>query len=426
MRASSVAAARQALSACAAIAALLPAALLPGAAGAQEAGRATSLTLSQSLFATSNAGLVPGGEDVTTQSLTRAALSWRSATHGQSFAAGLSANLRGVADAGGSPTFTVDNPRLTLGYALSTPGAGLELGGSASLAEVAYIRTLEEFLLENGAFPEDLGQLQGEGQRRNLDASFALSLRDDAPFGLSLSGRLHDVAYLDVSDPDLVDSTRATLGLGARMTLSPVAELRLDLTRESLRSEGADEVVRLGLGAGLDIARPNGTFGLEAAVTDTGAGEQYALSVSRGYHLPEGAELSGSLGVTLRADDSLTATGALHYRRPGPQSLFSLDAARRVTFDAANEDVVQTSLALGLDHAVTPLLSASLDAGFVRAEDAAGVTDLADLSAGLSYALAPETSLSAEAGWQWRDDADGTAGSLSLSLTLSREWATRR
>lgn len=315
----------------------------------------------------------------------------------------------------------MSDPRLAFSY--TRLGARAELGLSLAYerADIAFLRPLSDFAGPGGeiTLPDDLDDLTGSGTREALSFGASLELRKDAPFGITLSAGQDRLAYRDVTDPDLLDNTRTSLGLGLRFDLNEVTTATLDLSASRFEEAGAGSRDTQGLAGAIAFARPNGTLSFRLTLDDTPDGQRASFSVARDFALPTGA-LDLSLGLTRGVDDEISATGSLRYAQDyaGGQ----VTAALRQSVTAGNDDTEQrlSAVTLGLSHDLGNLGTLGLDAAWARTVETAdgSSTEQADFGVALSRNLSRDWSLDVGLRHTIREDADDT----SLSLTIGRNF----
>jgi hypothetical protein len=403
--------------------------IAPGVATAQDGGVSASLVLSERLEAARNQALTPDGEDVTLQSITTLGYSFLSETRTQSLAFDLGLGLNGSLISDGDPTFSLGERSLSLDYGLQGATSSLDVSFGATQSDVAFLRPLSDFIEDGGlVLPEDFDDLTGSGTRTDLDFGARMTLRDDAPFGITLSADASDVRYRDTTDPELVDSTRLGFGLSGRFDIGPAIVATAGLRYSTSEEGGGAQSDNITYRADVTLAEPRGDLGFGLSLTPSGNGTQIGVDLSRSLDLP-GGSLGGQIGVTLTSDEAQILTGGLDYALDLPLGEIAASLDHSVATDAGQTGDVTTSLSLLARTALTPDINASLNAGYARYEEAGTdvVTSIADLGATVSYAFAPDWSLSAGASYILRDPSDTEAAAAqSLSLTLTRNFDMRR
>jgi hypothetical protein len=408
---------------------LAGASFAPAAAFAQDGGLSASLVLSERLEAARNRALSPDGGDITLQSVTTLNYGFLSETRTQSLAFDLGLGLNGSLISEGDPSFSLGERSLALDYGLEGATSSLDVSFGASQSDVAFLRPLSDFIEDGGlVLPEDFDDLTGSGTRTDLSFGARMTLRDDAPFGITLSADANDVRYRDTTDPELVDSTRLGFGFSGRFDIGPAIQATAGLRYSIAQEDGGAESDSITYRADITLAEPRGELGFGLSLTPSEDGTQIGVDLSRSFDLP-GGSLGGQIGVTLTSDESQVLTGGLDYTRELPLGEIAASFDHSVATDAGQTGDVTTSLSLLASTALTPDINASLNAGYARYEEAGSdvVTSIADLGATVSYAFAPDWSLSAGASYILRDPSDAEAAAAqSLSLTVTRSFDMRR
>ena len=397
-------------------------------ASAQESsgtgGQTFGFTVSEQIEAARNLSLTPGDDATTLQAITTFAFSFDDTTRISDLGVDAAIDLRVVdGPSTDSVDIDIDNPRISLSYQREAASARLDLTARYVVNDVAFIRPLTDFI-DAGlpVLPEDFDDLTGSGTRTTIDLDTQLSVRDDAPFGLTFSAGVNDISYSDVTDPALTDNQRLRAGIEARFDISLVLQATAGLSYGRLDEAGSiDESLTLSAGAAL--ARPDGSYGLSLVATDSDGDRQVGFSLSREIEF-RNAALSASFGLTRSAEGETFVTGALDYAFSLPAGAFTVAFDRDVTLDGDTTNVL-TSLSLGASRTLTPDLDAALSLGIAQQQEGGETIDIADLGASIDYALSPDWSVAAGASYQLRDDADGRADAQSLSLTVTRSFGAR-
>ena len=384
--------------------------------------------LTQSLRADDNRGLATDSRGATYSALTELTFGFASETRTQSLTLDAAVGLRAVDGPGTDGVEAEATDRsVVLAYGRDGASASLDVSGRLVQSDVAFSNTLEDFVLAGQPLPEDFDDLNGTGTRRLLAFDAALSLRDDAPFGLTFRAGLTDLAYDDVTSPDLIDSTRTTLGVDARFDITPVLGATLALTDTRFDEAGADTRRILSLDGAATLARPDGSYALGFGITDTEGGRQVGLSVGRDVVLPT-ATLGLTLGATRAADGGTFVTAGLDYGIERAAGTLRIGFDRSVRADTDDGSEVQTALRVASDYALGPDSGLGFDLSLARAEATGDGTGTTRADAGITYdyALTRDWSLQADYTITLRDDdADGRATSNSIGLSLSRSFDVR-
>lgn len=404
--------------------------LLPLVSSAQETRRGVTLRfgVEQRLETDSNLGLDNPSEGRTTQATTRLSFQVVSDTGISQLTFGVAGAFR-IAD--GPDTSGTDvgftDPDLTFGYSRTSANADLRINAAVRERDIAFLRSLDEFIDEDGNIdlPDDFNDLDGEGTRRNasLDVIYRWGL--DAPFGGSLSAGVNDLSYQDVTSPDLNDSRRYYVGAGLRFALSEVAELTTDLRYSIFDEDGvADSRKTLRFDTGLSIARPNGQVFGRLTAEDTEDGTRLGLTFGRDLELPAGA-LSASVGVTRDAEGDLQLTGNISGRQDLANGVLTGSLQRSVRSDSDDAEEILTNLQIGYRQDLSPLSALSLDFSYADSQNTLINSSTTNASIGATYNRALTDDWNLDLGYRHRirdDDTDGRADSDSVFLVLRREF----
>jgi len=398
---------------------------------AQDDGRgglSATLTLAERLELARNRTLTPGGDDLSLQSITTLGYAFRSETRTQTFRFDASLGLNGSWMEGGDPEFSLGERALSLGYAIDGVRSSVDISASATQSDVSFLRPLTDFITEGGLIlPEDFDDLSGSGTRTDLSFGARLTIRDDAPFGLTFGFDANDTTYRDTNDPDLVDSRRLGLDVRGRFDVNSAIQVTAGLRYSTFEDGDGGSGDNVTYSVDATISEPRGALSFGASITPTGDGNQIGFDVGRSIDLPDGS-LGGNIGLTLLDDGATQLTGGLNYTLERSFGTLTATLDHSVASDAGQTGDVTTSLSLSGSTELTPDVSASLRAGYARFEEAGSdtVTGITDLGATVSYALAPDWSLSGGASYVLRDPSDGPSGaSQSVFLTLTRQFDMR-
>lgn len=320
---------------------------------------------------------------------------------------------------------SVADPRFSLAYSRLGATSQLDLTAAFQRNDIAFLRPLSDFTDDDGTIdlPTDLDDLQGSGIRQSLKFGAKLTLRDDAPFGLTLSAGVTDLRYQDVTDPDLNDTTRSFLRATARLDINDVTQARVGLSyRSFLGSNNRND--SLGLNTGLTITRPDGELRVSFSADDSDRGTRLRFEAGRSFDLPTG-NLSFDLGLSQSTAGRLKLTGDVSYSHDFDEGQVNASLRQTITEGSDDSDRLQTSLSAGLSRPLSPLASLNLGLGYVISENlgSGSSTQSADFSASLGYALSPDWDLNVGYSFQSRDsDAAEAAHSNSVFVGISRSF----
>ncbi|WP_210528790.1 hypothetical protein [Rubellimicrobium arenae] len=407
-------------------------AMAPQATLAQALDRTTpnpllTFNLSEGLGLETNADLDPGVEDAEPRSTTTLGLSYLTATPISQFSlsAGVTVDTPLSSDVS-SQDVQVDGPRLDFGYSRAVPSSSLDLSGSLGQTEVSFLRSLTDFIGDDGSIdlPDDFEEFRGEGSRRNASLGAVLTLRDDAPFGITLSTGFDSVSYDDVTSGELIDYRTTDFEASFRFRLTEAASLNAGLRSSVYDEDGDEPVTRYGLDVGGSIDRPAGQIFGQLAFDDTEDGLRTELSFGRELQRPLGL-FSGRLGVARDATGELQLTGGVQASRTLPRGSASLSLDQSVQTREGEDEELVTTLAAQYQRNLTPLASLSLDALYGETQTTGGgdSTSSIEFGASLNRQLAEDWSLSLGYRHQQRDETgDELARNESLFLTIGRSF----
>ncbi|TNC74801.1 hypothetical protein [Rubellimicrobium roseum] len=402
---------------------LAPLALAQDAAG-RTPNPLLTFTLSQGLGAERNANLDPGSDEVEARSNTDVALAFETRTPVSTLSLGTDATLD--LPLSGDGDRRVRGPQLRFDYDRTVPSASLSLSGRASETDVAFLRTLGDFVDDDGTIdlPDDFADFRGEGTRRNLRLDGDLSLRDNAPLGVILSAGTEVTDYSDVTSSDLVDFQETTFGAALRFRLTEVAEVTAGLRGSTYDEDGADPVTRYGFDLAGAIERRDGQVSAQLTLDETDDGTRAALSFGRAIERRT-LQLSGSLGVTRDGTGDLELTGSLQATRELANGSASVALDQSVETVEGNDEKVVTTVSANYARALTPVASLSVDALFGRSQDTGSdeSTRTLEVGATLSRQVTEDWDLSLGLRARQRDETGAeTARGQDLFLTLGRSF----
>ena len=317
-------------------------------------------------------------DDTATRFISRPSVSYVTETPAARFELGATATLRRTLE-GSTARDGFTDPRVFFDYARSAADASFGLSGSVVENDLVGNREIDDFDTNGGV-------------RRTTDLGFSLDLREDAPFGIGLSGGQTRVTYSDNGGAQS-DYTRSRLGLTTRLDINPVTRATFGLRYDVFDAEDALARETWGFDAGLTRDRPLGRSSLTLGVTDTPGGTRSSLSFGHSFDTPLGTQ-NLRLGVTRTATGDLSTVGGfdLSYDLPNGGLTASLD--RRVTSDQEDDsEVVLTRARASWNHALSPLASLRFDLSFAESEDSTDTTANTELGATYSRELTSDWSM---------------------------------
>ena len=306
----------------------------------------------------------------------------------------------------------VVNPFVTLSY-----------GRESANAAFSFDAALRESDLTTQDDVTDFDATTGTRRLARLDAGLQWGI--NRPLGFGVTAGLTDTTYQDA--PGEADNRSTRLGATARLDLSEVTTLTLGLRGQRFDEEGAPDVRdTLGFDAGVDIARPRGTLGLDLSVEDTEDGQRETLRFRNSLDLPRGT-LAYSFGAAIGVDDETRLIGSLDYRLDLPRGSLTAALARSLQAGSDDLETAVTRASLGYQQELTPLSRFSLSLNWAESTDTGTGTDLGTTNAsiGATYRHELTEDWALDLGYTHRlrdEDGVGEASSDRVFLGLRREF----
>jgi hypothetical protein len=371
---------------------------------------------------------------VTNQAISDVALQITSETRTETVNFDLSGGYRfvdGPETDGVEAEFT--DPSIRLSYAQDAAASAVSVAFFANRIDLDNASTLDVAQAADGTLDSDFADLTQDGGNRNrLRFDGQLSLRDDAPFGLTFGVQVDDFSYDNLPDTStLTDYTYGKATAGARFDITQVMQANAAVYVSQTSDDfGTDE--RYGIEAGLILTQPNGQITIDAEAISGDDGSQLHLSAARSFTL-ENTTARFGLGVSQASTDDVFVTGTASLKHTfaddSPWGTFTANADRDLTRDGRGDEDLVTTLSVASQYALTPVANLRLSAGFARSEDVAtgDTVDLSQANLSVTYALNPDWTATAGVGMQSRDPSDESAtDSTTLSLGISRAFDLRR
>lgn len=429
-----------------------------------------SLTLSYSstLTANDNLALDPTSAGTSTWLDNKLGLTYASETATSSLSFGASGVFRLSDMAGQGRDSAFDNGTLNLNYARQGANSQLSFGAKYNKVDVAFFDPL--LLIPDPENPVDSGDLTsaaaGSRETRQVSLKFATGL--DGPFGMNFAASRNERLFHDTLDPDLYDTRRSSLSVGATLRPSARTGLSFTVSQNDYSAEDVEQTDRttrravLGLNYALDnatslnaslgqtwieedqgigIARvhteesglngsialshdlPNGTVGLSLAHDIATDGKTRTdLQLTRALDLPSGS-LSFAIGPSFQSGGKNGLAGDLSYGRDLPQGALRARVSRRFATTDQNENIDTTRLNLGWSHDLTPTSGLDLSLDYLNIDsDAVGQDrERARLQVSYTLDLVNDWQLSGGYAHIYSDkESTGTAQSNSVFVTIGR------
>lgn len=326
------------------------------------------------------------------------------------------------------------DPNVRLSYKQVAAASSITVTAFANRVDLDNQSTLVIAKGTDGSLDADFADLtQDGGTRDRLSFDGRLTLRDDAPFGLSFQINVDDYSYQGLPDDStLTDFTYARLGAAARFDITPVMQANLGVHFAKTINDADTSIGRYGIDAGLILTQPNGQITIDLAATNDDDGGQLHLSAGRSYTL-EHTTASFGLGLSRATTDDIFLTGSASFEHQfGDDSRFgtlTATAERSLTREGRSDEDLVTSLSVSTNYALSPLAGLNLSASYAQSENVASgdSVDLVGANLSVSYALNPDWSANAGIGIQSRDPSgEAATESTTLSVGITRTYDLRR
>ncbi|QPK90952.1 hypothetical protein IEN91_20630 (plasmid) [Bacillus velezensis] len=144
------------------------------------------------------------------------------------------------------------DPTLRLSYAQDAAASAISVSLFASRTDLDNTNTLNLARTADGTLDPDFADLTQDGGNRNrLRFDGTLSLRDDAPFGLTFGLQVDDISYDNLADTStLTDYTYGRISAKARFDITEVMQANAGV--HFSQTAGADTYDRYGIGRRAD------------------------------------------------------------------------------------------------------------------------------------------------------------------------------
>ena len=318
------------------------------------------------------------------------------------------------ADADGTTT-DFGRPDLGLRYTREVPNALFTIGAQYRSDD---LDTFDDFLTDS-----DLG-----GRRTDASADLRFETGRTAPVGFAIFGSFLRTTYEDNSDPDLVDTDLAQVGVETQLRFSEILEGRVGLGHErETRDDVTDEVIETDTAlVGLTYLLPNGTATADLTLLSSDEeGDRTSFVVGRTLVLPA-ATIAARLGLTDGDIGGTDLIGSLAWTQTLPRSVIALLLERRISFDEDTIEAVTTTVfSLGLTHEINDLSSFGLFLSQEVADSPSERFELSQVSATYLYRLSEDWGLESGVRYRVRRDEDGRSHSPDIFLALSRSFEMR-
>jgi hypothetical protein len=435
-----------------ALAALVSAGAAGGAALAQEdiepilEGKVLTATLSQSVEANDNYNLDDPSPGTSYFADTRLALGYLNQTDTQSFTLGLNTGLRALWQAEEDFQFTVASPTTArLGYGNDWASGLFDAALTYRQRRVDFIESLEDFVTDTGALPDDLDQLEGDSYEQRYDADIGVAFATDSPSSYELRFLATKIGYTE-DTPDQVPRTTLE-GQGSwTLRLNPVLSSIVFADYLTYDADNdADTALRVAeIDAGV-VYQPGVNFLIRGGIgyADRRREDTNAAGVRETTQSNSGPSIRGDFRYTtddfvLRGnaryttaapDPQLTANLNGTYRLPRGQLVGRIFQNYTATSSGGNQARV-TGASLGIVRDLTTLSRLRLDFGVatqVDVDELAGTDqpDINRVNVTATYSYDITEVVSADIGYRFRsrqeDPEDAQSNAFFIQIGLSFE-----
>lgn len=439
----------------AALAALVSAGVVGGGAPAQDLdpdlnieGKILSATISQRFEADDNYNLDDPSPGTSYFTDTRVNLGFLNATDTQTFTLGLDTGLRALWEAEEDFEFTFASPSTArVGYSNEWASGLFDAALAYRQRRVDYVESLDDFITDEGALPDDLDQLEGDSYEQRLDADVGIVFATDSPssYELRFSG-----TSIDYTEDFPNQSPRTTLeGQGAwTLRLNPVLSSIVFADYLAYDADNdAETELRVGEIDGGVVYQPGENFRIRGGIgyADRKREDTNAAGVRETTQSDSGPSIRGDFRYTT---DDIVFRGNARYTTaaPDPQFTGNLVGTYRLprgnlsgrifqNYTATNSGGNQarvTGASLGIVRDLTTLSSLRLDFAVARQEDVDNVAgdpeepDINRVNVTATYSRAITEVVSADIGYRYRsrDKDPESAQSNAVFFQIGRTFET--
>lgn len=359
---------------------------------------------------------------------------------------------------GSATTSTFNKPKVTLHYFRESADSNLDLSTNYWVGDVSSVFDADPTAAVS--IIVDTGTLARTG------AVFDYNWGINAPLGFSVNASYDQRDYAGITNPNLFDSDTVTLGLSAKLRLSPTTRGTISARRTDYKSSDAlstsSETTNYTLGvnhdlsggvsingtlgyrdknttsggtttnsngyfasAGISKALPRGSVFSNVKVDQSGATTATSLSFGHNMDLPDGT-LSASVTADWSAGSKAQFLGSVGYTKELPDGSISLSLKQSISTNNVGEDIKYSNLGISYQKALNSASGVNLSLNLSQSEDggagSAATLSRATMSASYSQALTPDWDLSV--GYTHRRNSGSAiaiAESDSIFLTLMRD-----
>jgi hypothetical protein len=367
--------------------------------------------------------------------------------------------------------FDIGDSIFDLDYGRESANAGLDLGLDFSSYDIGFLRSLRDFVDEDGVIdlPPDFDDLTGDGTRREYALAFQMDFGRQDLVNYFFRFDTLNIDYIDQTNPDLFDESTISATAGIGFLISPRTTASIDFFAEQFDQDDPDETDRrtwevvFGLSQEINEANrfdvtlgytdineqreisgdilesgiigsvnaerdlPNGNVFFTAESELGTAGRLNRVRVGRSRDVANGS-FSANLGVAVTGDGKTEPIGSISYVQE-----FGEDEVR-VFFDRnvvnTTDDVFRDEyiLDVGYIFGLGPSSRLGLGATHILGDDTAvdPRTQRTDLNAVYSYELESQWVINTGLNYRVRDeDGLGRAESPLAFFSIGRNFAWR-
>ena len=233
---------------------------------------------------------------------------------------------------------------------------------------------------------------------------------------------------------DVPNTQRRTLdyAIGAVMDINPVLQLDAQVGYTDVTTDtNTGRTTRSGATNSVRLTKtlPNGTVYGNLLTTVNQNGTRTVLTFGRDLQLLTG-NFSGQIGVTHTPAGNDRLSGNLAYTRRMAASAITVSAARAVSTNGANQDILNTRLSVAYNYVISNTSSMNLSLNWGRSEAADNIagfndTDRTTFRAAYTHALTQDWNMTGGFQMRHRSDTTGNAQSNSVFVTLDRTFSYR-
>jgi opacity protein-like surface antigen len=410
-------------------------------------GKVLSATISQRFEADSNYDLDDPSPGTSYFADTRVNLGFLNQTDTQTFRLGIDTGLRALWQAEEDFKFTIASPTTaSVGYVNEWASGIFDAALTFRERRVDYIESLEDFVTDEGALPDDLDQLQGDSYELRYDANVGVAFATDSPSSYALRFLGTKIDYTE-DTPNQAPRTTLEVQGDWTLDLSPVFSsivsadyLTYDAdnaTDTSLRISSIDAGViytpneQLVVGAGIGYADRKREDTDADGVRETTQSNNGPLVRGDFRYTLENLILRGNAAYTTAAPDPQFSGNIVGtYRLPRGQVRGRIFQNYTATKSGGNQARV-TGASLGLVRDLNSISRLSVDFAVAHQQDVDTLTDTARedidrLTATATYSYDLTEAVSADIGYRFRSrQQDPTdAQSNAVFFQIGRTFET--